>query len=51
MWPTWLVVRAHVPIEHSKETAQLPQAQDEEHNKVSVSDKENFIVAEAVASK
>ncbi|KAJ6186116.1 hypothetical protein N7519_007417 [Penicillium mononematosum] len=51
VWPTWLVVRAHVPIEHSKEAAQLPQAQDEEHNKVSLSDKENFIVAEAVASK
>ncbi|CAG8895559.1 unnamed protein product [Penicillium egyptiacum] len=51
VWPTWLVVRAHVPIEHSKETAELPQAQDEEQNKVSLSDKETIVVAEAVASK
>lgn len=51
IWPTWLVVRSHVPIEHSKEVAELPQAQDEEQNKVSVSDKETFVVAEAVPSK
>lgn len=51
MWPTWLVVRTHVPIEHSKETAELPQAKDEEQNKASLSDKDTFVVAETVASK
>ncbi|KAJ5512768.1 hypothetical protein N7463_002320 [Penicillium fimorum] len=51
IWPTWLVVRTHVPIEHHKETAELPQAQDEEQNRVSLSDKETFVVTEAVASK
>ncbi|KAJ9484862.1 hypothetical protein VN97_g8509 [Penicillium thymicola] len=51
IWPTWLVVRSHVPIEHSKEIAELPQAQDEEQNKVSLSDKETFVIAEGVASK
>ncbi|CAG8176622.1 unnamed protein product [Penicillium nalgiovense] len=51
VWPTWLVVRTHVPIEHSKETAELPQAKDEEQNKASLSDKDTFVVAETVASK
>ncbi|KAJ5199324.1 Major facilitator superfamily domain general substrate transporter [Penicillium cf. griseofulvum] len=51
VWPTWLVVRTHVPIEHDKETSMLPQAEDEEQNKVGFSDKETFIVAEAAASK
>lgn len=51
MWPTWLVVKDHVPIEHDKEAAELPQGQDEEQTKVTVSDKETFVVGEAVASK
>ncbi|KAJ5145915.1 Major facilitator superfamily domain general substrate transporter [Penicillium bovifimosum] len=46
--PTWLVVRSHVPIEHSKEESEMPNAQDEEQ-KASLSDKETFIVSEAAA--
>jgi hypothetical protein len=51
VWPTWLVVKDHVPIEHDKEAAHFPQGQDEEHTKVSVSEKETFVVGEAVVSK
>ncbi|KAJ5562529.1 hypothetical protein N7535_003022 [Penicillium sp. DV-2018c] len=45
--PTWLVVRSHVPIEHSKEESEMPIAEDEEQ-KTSLSDKETYIVSEAV---
>ncbi|KAJ5958820.1 Major facilitator superfamily domain general substrate transporter [Penicillium vulpinum] len=51
IWPTWLVVSTHVPIEHDKETAELPQAQDEEQKRVSLSDKETFVVSEAAVSE
>ncbi|CAG7934268.1 unnamed protein product [Penicillium olsonii] len=49
--PTWLVVKDHVPIEHSKEAAEFSHAQDEEDSTVEVSEKEPYVVGEAVAAR
>ncbi|KAJ5343001.1 hypothetical protein MYU51_016131 [Penicillium brevicompactum] len=51
IWPTWLVVRDHSPIEHSKEAAEFPQGQDEEQNTAVISEKEPYVVGEAVPTK
>lgn len=49
IWPTWLVVKDHVPIEHSKEAAEFPQGKDEEQTQTGVSEKEPYVVGEAVS--
>ncbi|KAJ5317472.1 hypothetical protein N7508_001980 [Penicillium antarcticum] len=51
IWPTWLVVRDHKPIEHDKEATQLPHSKDEEQNTASLGDKETYVVSDAVATK
>ncbi|OGE56920.1 hypothetical protein PENARI_c002G07048 [Penicillium arizonense] len=51
VWPTWLVVRDHNPIEHDKEAAQLSHCKDEEQNTGSLTEKEAYVASEAIATK
>lgn len=51
IWPTWLVVRDHNPIEHDKEAAKLPHCKDEEQNTGSLTEKEAYVTSEAIATK